>query len=132
MKVRNFLRTYLIYFIMLASPFLLLTLINLFIPINIDLTVYGYVFSFLASFYFAWSLRKDRITVSFNNRDQYIHKLYTRLQILGYSEKGKDGLLRTFEPLCTYFPGNEILAYIFKDSAIIITPRKHILTLQED
>ncbi|TGE34408.1 hypothetical protein [Desulfosporosinus sp. Sb-LF] len=131
MKIRGFLKTYTIFFVIIASPFLLLSFSNLFIPINIELTVYGYVFSVLASFYLAWNLRKDRITVSFDNREHYIDKLNSRLQILGYTEQGREGFLTTFEPLNAYFPGHEVSAYIFKDTAVIITPRKHSSILQE-
>lgn len=132
MKVRSFLSAYLIFFVIISSPFLLLTISDLFIPVNNDLTVYGYVFAFFASFFFTYNLREGRIVVSFHNRNLYINKLKDSLLDLGYTEKSKEGLLTTFEPLDTYFTGRKVSAYIFKDTAIIIAPKRHLRSLQQD
>lgn len=132
MKAWSVLRTYLTIYVTLASPFLLLTFINLYVPINIEVIVYGYLFSFLASCYYTFGLREKRTIVSFDDRDLFIHKFKTRMQTLGYVEKSREALLTTYEPLDTILFEKEILAYIFTDSATIIAPKKFIKNLQKN
>ncbi len=131
MNARSCLKSYLKIFLTLASPFLLLTLSNLFIPVNNDLTFYGYIFSFFASFLIISNLREKRILVSFDNRDLYLNNLKTRLKKLGYTEETREGFLTTFGPMESSYLSRKIFAYIYKDSATIVAPKKYIKALQK-
>lgn len=132
MNVRSYSKSYLKIFLTLASPFLLLTLSNLFIPVNNDLTFYGYIFSFFASFFIISNLREKRILVSFDNRDLYLNNLKTRLKKLGYIEQSREGFLTTFGPMESSYLSRKIFAYIYKDSATIVAPKKYIKSFQQE
>ena len=126
MNAQSYLKSYFKIFLTLSFPFFLLTLANLFVPINNDLLFYGYIFSFFASFLIILSLRETRTLVSFDNRDLYINNLNTRLRKLGYTEETKEGFLTTFGPMESSYLSRKIFAYIYKDSATIVAPKKYI------
>ena len=132
MNARYYLKSYFKSFLTLALPFFLLTFANLFIPINNDLTFYGYIFSFFASFLIIFNLREIRILVSFDNRNLYIINLKTRLSKLGYTEETREGFLTTFRPMESSYLSRKIFAYIYKDSATIVAPKKYIKAFQQE
>lgn len=130
MPIRIFLKTYLQVFIPIASPFLILSLCLFVFPINRGLILDGYCFSILLSLFLTVNLREVRLIVKFNDRHQYLKTLTELLEGLGYTLKGSEGLLTTFKPMDSFLVRKEIKVYLFKDTALIFTPKRYFSFLQ--
>lgn len=130
MPIRIFLKTYLKIFIPIASPFLILSLCLFGFPINRALILYGYCFSILLSLFITVNLREVRLIVRFKDRRQYLKNLTELLGDLGYTLTCQEGLLTTFKPLDPFLVSKEIKVYLFKDAALILTPKRYFSYLQ--
>ncbi|WP_407310794.1 hypothetical protein [Desulfosporosinus sp. SB140] len=130
MPIKVFLKTYLKIFLPIASPFIILTLSRSLFPVSHDLIIYGYCFSSLISLFLTANLRDVRFIVKFTQRGHYIKTLTELIGDLGYTLKHSEGLLITFEPKDSYFVDREIKVYLFKDTALIIAPKRYSTYLQ--
>ncbi|MDQ7096889.1 hypothetical protein REC12_25165 [Desulfosporosinus sp. PR] len=131
MPVKVFLKTYLTIFLPLASPFFILSACLLIFPINHTLISSGYCFSLLMSLFLTANWRVVGFSVKFERRDEYLKTLTELLEDLGYTLTHNEGLLTTFESRDSHFVSREINVYLFKDSALILAPKRYSAYLQQ-
>ncbi|SPF49537.1 hypothetical protein SBF1_4540004 [Candidatus Desulfosporosinus infrequens] len=96
--IRSFIKTYITAFGIISLPFIILLVSSYLIPVNLEVIVYGFTFSFLSSFAIAYNFRKYEKSVIFTNENLFVSNLINSLSKLGYIVKDKTSVLIEFEP----------------------------------
>ncbi|KLU66844.1 hypothetical protein DEAC_c15120 [Desulfosporosinus acididurans] len=132
MRIKSFLQFYIKTFLALAAPFMILTFCRLLLQIETKLLIYGFTFAVIASFFLTLNLREVPFVVEFEKRREYLTNLETKLAKLGFTKKCTEGFLTIFENKDSSFLNREIKVYLFRDTALIITPKKYQPFLDRD